>query len=1294
MRNLKRALSLALAAAMVIGMMVIGASAASTYEDFTDKDEIQHTEAVNTMVSLGVLAGKDDGSYFDPTGTVTRAEMAKIVAVCLSGGVDPVTGSDSNSVKFSDVPVTHWAYKYISFCVQQNIIAGRGDGTFGPEDPVTGSAAAKMFLCALGYSAEYHGLVGKDWELNTNVLANQNAGLYDGLNGIDASKGLSRDATAQMAYNAVQADEIDYTDGNPINGVPPMKSNGTMLKNRFGVVKVTGVLIANETYAISGNSTLAGKVRLSVRSIDGVDSADLNKVGNTFSISVGNEYMGREIVLYVKFQDFLSPNAANATVLGSAILTDSNNVAENTARLKDSDKVKDFLKANGLALTADATLVRNGVVDSTVKANDYGALSKAIGTLAGNKSVFVDNNNDGAVDYILLNTYTLAKLNSASSDEINISGVGSVDMDDVVTEASLAKGDYVLYTTMDETYYMSIPEPVTATGESYDSGTPSVKFSGTDYTQSAAKNAISGELDSFVANNSYLNGTYDLYLDESGYLIATAVSEESTANYALVLSSGATTSGALKDMTAQVKLLLPDGTKATYDVNLLASANKFKIENTGTPNPDNTQKERWMAIALDATNGISDANSATLTTAPALTTDGAGLTNMIVTYSVNSSGKVTIGDPAQQPKTGTDTDTGTDTFNKSTARYTIGGTTVVANDSTIFFFNDGTDSSAVVGLKGLTAGDIHSTTGANSSNVVYNTTNNVAKAIFVKATYVADPNYVYVSGDAVETRTADGETRYVYPVVTVDGQTNNYATEQPGLTSGLIYSYTVDDGVYSLDSSLVGTRIFNNKVVSYVGGNSMTVKNAYTGATAGGGAFASNVNVWNVNDTAKVVEDSVARDMAICYTTDVDGFVTNVFVKEVNAVFTSVTNKSGTSLTVATDDYGATTTLGNNAATSVAAGYSLKITAGMSNGQYVNYTYVPTENASKTFYGNAQMKDGVASISMPDVESVLTINSVSGTPVSSGDEGSTSGDTTFTTNASPSDITKALESGNVTIKGSEFKPSSAITIPAGRTLTVEGDFAPTAGVDSQGTLDIKGNYTKVFGDIFGTVKVGGNATVTGAANIQGNMTVTGDMDLDTFNTTVAKGATLTVNLVDMTGAQLSVKGSLVVNSTTGLKLDGADNTKGIQVFAGSSVKLGSINYVGGSESLLTVASGSVIRYDNSGPKWDVKGELMFNKASTYENDNFDLSNGKLTIAANTTVTFKNATVSDGTKLVGVNDTSKFAVDTAMTITSGNVIYTAAASSPSGSNTPVASTTYKWADVDTDEADTTMGWLAE
>ena len=70
MRNLKRALSLALAAAMLVSLMVVGASAAS----YGDEASINNTEAVDFLTSLGVVGGDQNGNY-NPTATLTRAEF-------------------------------------------------------------------------------------------------------------------------------------------------------------------------------------------------------------------------------------------------------------------------------------------------------------------------------------------------------------------------------------------------------------------------------------------------------------------------------------------------------------------------------------------------------------------------------------------------------------------------------------------------------------------------------------------------------------------------------------------------------------------------------------------------------------------------------------------------------------------------------------------------------------------------------------------------------------------------------------------------------------------------------------------------------------------------------------------------------------------------------------------------------------------------------------------------------------------------------------------------------------------
>ncbi|MCI7152283.1 MAG: S-layer homology domain-containing protein, partial [Flavonifractor plautii] len=144
MRNLKRALSLALAAIMLIGMMVVSASAAG-FDDFSDKDEIVNKDAVSMLTILGVINGKEDGSFFDPAGNVTRAEMAKMIATVLNQGADVDGLYVGMNTGLTDVK-GHWAESYINYCYSLGIIAGRGNGKFDPAATVTGNEAAKMLL--------------------------------------------------------------------------------------------------------------------------------------------------------------------------------------------------------------------------------------------------------------------------------------------------------------------------------------------------------------------------------------------------------------------------------------------------------------------------------------------------------------------------------------------------------------------------------------------------------------------------------------------------------------------------------------------------------------------------------------------------------------------------------------------------------------------------------------------------------------------------------------------------------------------------------------------------------------------------------------------------------------------------------------------------------------------------------------------------------------------------------------------------------------------------------------------
>ena len=68
MRNLKRALSLALASVMVMGLMVVGSGA--SYVDVSSENNV---EAIEVLQAVGVMTGDENGKFNpDATSPATR----------------------------------------------------------------------------------------------------------------------------------------------------------------------------------------------------------------------------------------------------------------------------------------------------------------------------------------------------------------------------------------------------------------------------------------------------------------------------------------------------------------------------------------------------------------------------------------------------------------------------------------------------------------------------------------------------------------------------------------------------------------------------------------------------------------------------------------------------------------------------------------------------------------------------------------------------------------------------------------------------------------------------------------------------------------------------------------------------------------------------------------------------------------------------------------------------------------------------------------------------------------------
>ena len=878
MRNLKRALSLALALVMVLSMMVVGAGAVSI-DDFTDADEIVNTEAVTTMVSLGVIDGNDDGSY-NPTGIVKRGEMAKLIAVMLNGGKEPTLGQ--MTATFSDT-VGHWAQNYITYVANLGIIDGRGDGTFAPNDDVTGSEAAKMILTALGYRSEIEGFTGANWAINVQLKAND-IKLFDGLT-INPDEGLSRDNTAQMLYNAVQAQEVEYRnlEGN-YDGVIYPTNLGTVLENRFNVRKVEGVVEATSLLSLDNTgTTVEGKTRLTQIVYNGEEWGEYKTDNNgdrvwvwdeiTYPVEMDTDLLGQRVVIYVRGLNDLAPNASGMEVIGTVITSDDNTVVTTSGRLKDPDAVKDALRDAGLSMPSGGAKGVQVTAQDTTWGNDTG-----IEDVPGVEQTFIDNNADGRVDVVIQKTPALALVNTynTSSEKLNLSGIGSIDFNDIQNPEDVAADDHVLVYNYEGTYVLAQAESVTGTVTAFNNNSSadwmsSVTVDGSDYIEGAGKLLATDLLSlDYGTMKEMVDGTYTLYLDPHGYVLGYVEDESAAGNYAVITGVNATghTSGFY---AVEVKLIMADGSTGKYDVNLAASYKKWN----GTNNGSTSAKEQAMYETLTGDmnhNGSIDAGETSKV-------------DTLVTYSLDGS-TVTLGQAGAESGTRYNRTTGTGLeLTNTVSRYTFNVGPLMTDDKTVFFIKDtkadGSHSyTAVQGLANLRAKEL--TTVGTSQAIYYKPAGTTSvlegRAVFatVNEEYTSNSNYAFVTGNYTKT-TSGTETIYTYPVVFENGETGTLsAKDDASVGKNLVHEYQLDGEYVNFDVN--ENLVVNSKIVTSVGTNAVSFANA-NNINQGIVSYPSRgAQVWNVEDSSNVFSTNLRKNDLVGLVLDDDGNIVTAFV--------------------------------------------------------------------------------------------------------------------------------------------------------------------------------------------------------------------------------------------------------------------------------------------------------------------------------------------------------------------------------------------------------------------------------
>ena len=598
MRNLKRALSLALATVMTVGMMVVGTGA--SYADVKATDNV---EAIEVLQAVGIMTGDEKGN-FNPDANVTRNEIAVIMSNLLNLDYDYYRGTNP----FTDVP--SWAAPYVAACYAEGVVAGIGGTLYGGSNNVTAAEASLMIMKALGYF-QYQNDFGDDWQIATIRQASY-INLFDGINA-NAETALTRNQIAQLVLNGLKANMVTFTGsvgaqiGDVVVGYVP---------------KYTAITNANKKYdSIDVGTTNIGK-------------------DDQYYVQLGEELYNGDLKLTATTDVFGRPAYTweyKSTEIGT-YMDDSQMLQEYTVKVT-GDMLYDLLTRNTVN-TYDLTVVIDGVYEEDAPAaisgrwfekkdinrnNDQGLGGTGNGVLT---QVFVDNDAkmvtvtvintylalankdyDSKKDEIGFDVYGIAK--TASDVYYKYQTVANEDMvpmkvsgEDFAIE-NMAEKDAVLVTVADgEIQTMAdceIMAGVTVDAFETDNnqnnaGTPSmVEVDGTEYKFSSAAEFDYEVMQFYTTSNGVTNLkdlTYNIYMDAYGYVIG--VEEVEVANNYVFLAGLDIDSSVLGSTTAKANAIFLDGRMETISLNM----NKSELPVT----TDKANLNTWCTYTVNTNN--------------------------------------------------------------------------------------------------------------------------------------------------------------------------------------------------------------------------------------------------------------------------------------------------------------------------------------------------------------------------------------------------------------------------------------------------------------------------------------------------------------------------------------------------------------------------------------------------------------------------------------------------------------------------------------------------------------------
>ena len=503
---MKKFLSLVLALVMTMSLVTISAGA----KDFADDSDIDYKEAVDVISALGIVDGYSDSS-FRPDGSLTRGAAAKIICNLILG---PTTASalSATTAPFKDVPTTNVFAGYITYCAQQGIISGYGDGTFRPTGSLTGNAFMKMLLGALGYDSSIEHYTGSNWQVNV-VKQAIGIGLDDGNDDFVGSRTVTRQEACLYAFNMLQATMVEYDQQNTI-------VVGDITINTTSSRKDVANNAKDQTISDDDKMQFAEKYFDDLKLSDGTD--DFARPSNVWRLKaekIGTYPKDADAVYTSKVEagDIYKDLSLGSTVDKKAVSVFVNGVENENASLAIRKGSSDELNGSANGVLTEVYYDKDDDTITITEVNTY------VGQIA--KTVKATDKRDAYV--------VVTPDGSKNARPANMGGNAEFE-----TAESFDDDAYVLYTysdATDEIKSVALAEKVEGTvtraenADTNDNDKKALTIDGTRYTASAK---IAGENLSDVS----VKTDYTIYLDAYGYMIYVEEVEE-IGNYALLLRS-------------------------------------------------------------------------------------------------------------------------------------------------------------------------------------------------------------------------------------------------------------------------------------------------------------------------------------------------------------------------------------------------------------------------------------------------------------------------------------------------------------------------------------------------------------------------------------------------------------------------------------------------------------------------------------------------------------------------------------------------------------------------------------